>query len=297
MSYLIFLPVVVSVIFLVILAVLYLRDYSRLKKERSEERGEDPIGNLYHQKAISAWVDWRRWTFSRYYHKIRNFILIRTLSANTTILKGVFGVGLALGAYSVAEKSAVVAGATVFYATLLFIESRYSYAALWPVDIDMRRYGIEDEMDNVSGTLEIVNIGEDSARDIQTQMHVIDPVRQVKTSLLEDDISTDDTNISEPLESGLSRKFRYTLDDGEFYRTKLKDRLGISPWAVIDLRTPDALTVTRVYVPLPESERILLRDIAEGAEGIAKAWKLELDRLGIDTGSIELVERDSDEPE
>jgi hypothetical protein len=232
---------------------------------------------------------------------------VRVISTYSYFLKGVVAVGVALLAYDLADRSAVVAGATVFYASMLFFESRFTYAALWPTNIDKHRSKKEGMMDSAYCNLDIANIGDSNARRIQTDIRIIDPVRDIETGLLDNDISVEDeVSLSDPIEAGLSREFKYFIttdarsSNSWFYRTKMNDRLGVTPWAVIDFRTPDALTMTRVYVPIPESERISLNAIAEGTERMVEAVSAKQERLGIDPGgsiktSDDEVERDGED--
>jgi len=229
---------------------------------------------------------------------------VRVISAYSYLLKGTIAIGVAVHAYNLANRSAVVAGATVFYASMLFFESRFTYAALWPTNIDKHRRGIKGMMDSAYCNLKIANIGDSDARKIQTNIRIIDPVRDVETGLLDGDISVDDENLSDPIETGLSREFKYfvTTDarssNSEFYRTKLNDHLGVTPWAVIDFRTPDALAMTRIYVPISESERISLGAITEGTERLVEAWSAKQERLGIEPGgSVEIAESEGQEDE
>lgn len=289
----------------ILLGVRYRRDYRRLKTERSIEPEEILVGKWYHKQTLLTWVRWRRWTLNRYYHKLRGILLVRLISTYSYVLKGAVAVGLALFAYDLADRSAVVAGATVFYASMLFFESRFTHAALWPSNIDKHRSKKEGRMDSAYCNLDIANIGDGDARKIQTDIHIIDPVRDTETGLLDDDISVDDdVSLSDPIETGLSREFKYfvTTDDRSsnswLYQIKMNDRLGVTPWAVIDFRTPDALTMTRVYVPIPESERISLDAIAEGTERMVEAVSAKQERLGIEPGgSIKKSHDDGEEDE
>jgi hypothetical protein len=289
----------------ILLVVRYKRDYHRLKTERSKERGESPVEKWYNKQTISTWMRWRRWTLTRYYHILKGFLLVRVISTYSYFFKGTIAIGVALLAYDFADRSAVVAGATVFYASMLFFESRFTYAALWPTDIDKHRRGIEGMMDSAYCNLEIANLGDSDARKVQTNIRIIDPVRDVETGLLDGDISVeDDETLSDPIESGLSREFKYfvTSDsrsrNSEFYRTKLNDYLGMTPWAVIDFRTPDALTTTRIYIPISESERISLSAITEGTERLVEAWSAKRERLGIEPGgSIKMANDEKQEDE
>lgn len=258
----------IAAFILVILSLLLLLSYSkdmwRLQRERPE--------NIKRWEAINGirgLQDWIWWTTARYYYTLKTVILIRILSAYSGYWKGLFAVGLATISYSVSEESSMVAAATVFYASLLFLEDRFSYAALYPLETDAKRIREGDKIDSVFCEIDIINKGDKTARYIETEMKIVDPIRTLSVDVWDSNITTKGSSLDEPLESNLSRTIEYGLDvSGEEIRDRIRkkgfnNRLGGLPWAVITIRTPDGLSSTKIYEPLPDSEVESIDDLLD----------------------------------
>ena len=146
----------------------------------------------------------------------------------------------------------ILVAATVFYATMIYFEGRFEYAALRPEDVNVTLFTEDGAMPTTNTSLVLFNGGEVTATDITAEMKIIDPVRNTSTfthNAYTHPAADTDAAASDPLESGRRREvtFLFNSSEHEFERTRMDDKYGIDPWVQIEIDSPDQRTSTWIY--------------------------------------------------
>lgn len=187
--------------------------------------------------SMSTWYRWRRWTLRRMYHQFKSALLVGKISSHTFLIKSLIVFGLIAALIIAMRRSSspssptgldqqILVAATVFYATMIYFEGRFEYAALRPEDVNVTLFKEEGAMPTTNTSLVLFNDGEVTATDIRAQMKIIDPVRD--TSTFTHDAYTHpaagtDAKASDPLNSRRRREvtFLFNSPKNEFERTKM----------------------------------------------------------------------------
>lgn len=178
----------------------------------------------------------------------------------------------------------ILVAATVFYATMIYFEGRFEYAAVRPEDVNVTLFKEEGAMPTTNTSLVLFNSGEVTATNITAQMKIIDPVRN--TSTFTHDAYTHpaadtDARASDPLESGRRREitFLFNSPKNEFERTKMEDNYGVDPWVQIEIDSPEQRTSTWVYRSLRDVDIVDVDNVVGGAKATAELYRVQRDRI------------------
>lgn len=279
---------------------------------------------LYHDRTIilesgrefslAMWGQWRQWTLRRMYRQFKSTLLVRVISSHTFLIKSLIALGLIIALVLAMRRSAspssptgldqqILVAATVFYATMIYFEGRFEYAALRAAGVDVSLFKEKGAMPTTNTSLVLFNGGEVTATDITAEMKIIDPARN--TSTFTHDAYTHpaadtDADASDPLESGRRREitFLFNSPKNEFERTRMEDEYGIDPWLQIEIDSPDQCTSTWVYRSLRDMEPVDLDTVVEGAKATAELYRIQRDEvLDKQTAGVDGFEKGEDEDE
>jgi len=264
--------------------------------------------------SLAMWWQWRQWTLRRMYRQFKSALLVRVISSHTFLIKSLTTLGL-IAALVIAMRSSaspssptgldqqILAAATVFYATMIYFEGRFEYAALRAEDVNITLFKEEEAMPTTNTSLVLFNGGEVTASDITAEMKIIDPARNASTfthDAYTHPAADTDTEASDPLESGRRREitFLFNSPKNEFERTKMEDEYGIDPWMQIEIDSPNQRTSTWVYRSLRDVDPVDLDTVVGGAKATAELYRVQrdkvLDEQNAGVGGFEKV-KDEDE--
>lgn len=245
--------------------------------------------------SISTWQRWRRWTAQRMYRQLNSALLVGKISSHTFLIKSLVAFGLIVGLVIAIRQSSpsssptgldqqILVAATVFYATMIYFEGRFEYAALRPENVDVTLYNNNGAMPTVNTSLTLFNNGEITATDITAQMKIIDPVRNTSTfthDAYAHPVANKDTKVGDPLESGRRREINFLFDslENEFERTRMGDKYGIDPWIQIEIDSPDQRTSTWVYRSLKNTDPVDVNNIVKNTKATADLYRMQRDRV------------------
>ena len=245
--------------------------------------------------SILTWLRWRRWTLRRMYRQLKSILLVGKISSHTFLIKSLIVFGLIAVLVIAMRKSSspssptgldqqILVAATVFYATMIYFEGRFEYAALRPEDVNVTLLKEGEAMPTTNVSLVLLNGGEVTATDITAEMKIIDPTRN--TSTFPHDAYTHpaadtDAEASDPLESGRRREitFLFNSPKNELERTKMEDEYGIDPWVQIEIDSPNQRTSTWVYRSLRDVDPVDVDEIVEGAKATAESYRAQRDKV------------------
>lgn len=244
--------------------------------------------------SISTWWRWRQRTIRRMYRQFKSALLVGKISSHTFLIKSLIALGLIAALVIAMRKSSpssptgldqqILVAATVFYATMIYFEGRFEYAAVRPEDVNVTLFKEEGAMPTTNTSLVLFNSGEVTATNITAQMKIIDPVRN--TSTFTHDAYTHpaadtDARASDPLESGRRREitFLFNSPKNEFERTKMEDNYGVDPWVQIEIDSPEQRTSTWVYRSLRDVDIVDVDNVVGGAKATAELYRVQRDRI------------------
>lgn len=292
-------PFVLVVGFL-LLNVLFLLGY-RLYRDRNI------IQNGGEMFSLRKWWHWRRWSLRRMYRQFKSYLLIGKISSHIFMMKSLSAFGLIAGLIVAMQRYAptstldqqILVAATTFYATMLYFDGRFQFAALRYQNQNVTICSSYVDMDMVQISLELYNDGAITAEHIEAEMTVIDPVRERSTWSHDAEIgglNDSKENATDSLKPSYSRDitFSFIPSENEIERIRMEDSYGIDPWAKIRITSPEQMTTTWIYVPLRKEGSIDISQLAESAQMLGQAVKLERERiLGNDTAGPVISENSS----
>ncbi|MDL0123660.1 hypothetical protein [Halobacterium salinarum] len=267
--------------------------------------------------SISTWWRWRRGTLRRMYRQFKSALLVGKISSHTFLIKSLIALGLIAALVISMRKSSspssptgldqqILVAATVFYATMIYFEGRFEYAALRPEDVNVTLFKEEEAMPTTNTSLVVSNSGEVTATNITAEMKIIDLVRNTSTFThvaYTHPAADTDAEASDPLESGRRREitFLFNSPKNEFERTKMEDEYGIDPWVQIEIDSPDQRTSTWVYRSLKDVDPVDVERVVEGAKAMAGLYRVQRDKVLDDenagiVGFEEVKDDDEDVP-
>lgn len=229
------------------------------------------------------------------YRQFKSALLVGKISSHTFLIKSLIAFGLIAVIVIAMRKSSSPASptgldqqllvvATVFYATMIYFEGRFEYAALRPEKVNVTLFNNEEAMPTTSTSLVLFNDGEVTATNITAQMKIVDPVRD--TSTFTHDAYTHpaedtDAKVSDPLESGRRREitFLFNSPKNEFERTKMEDKYGIDPWMQIEIDSPEQRTSTWVHRSLKDVDPVDLDNLVGTANATAELYRIQRDQI------------------
>jgi hypothetical protein len=229
------------------------------------------------------------------YRQFKSALLVRVISSHIFLIKSLTALGLIVALVIAMRSSAspssptgldqqILVAATVFYATMIYFEGRFEYAALRAEDVNITLFKEEEAMPTTNTSLVLFNGGEVTATDITAEMKIIDPARN--TSTFTHDAYTHpaadtDAEAGDPLESGRRREitFLFNSPKNEFERTKMEDEYGIDPWMQIETDSPNQRTSTWVYRSLRDVDPVDLATVVEGAKVTAELYRIQRDQV------------------
>lgn len=262
--------------------------------------------------SMTTWRQWRQWTLRRMYRQFKSDFLVGKISSHTFLIKSLIAFGLVAAlVISMRRFSSpssppgldqqILVAATAFYATMIYFDGRFQFAALRHRDRGVKIISSSVDMDMIQVSMKLYNDGELTAESIQAQMTVIDPVRDRSTWSHNAEMSglgDSEENATDPLKSGYSREIAFSFIPGqsEIERIRMEDEYGADPWAEIKITSPEQMTATWIYVPLRNEETINMDQVADTAKLMAQTVQKERKRvLGEDSPSISISKEDSDD--
>ncbi|WP_181685975.1 hypothetical protein [Halorhabdus salina] len=248
------------------------------------------------------------------YRQFKSALLVGKISSHTFLIKSLFTLGLIAALVIAMRKSSspssptgldqqILVAATVFYATMIYFEGRFEYAALRPEDVNVTLFKNEGAMPTTNTSLVLFNGGEVTATDITAQMKIIDPVRNTSTfthDAFTHPTADTDAGASDALESGRRRKitFLFNSPKNEIERTKMEDEYGIDPWVQIEIDSPDQRTSTWVYRSLRNVDPVDKDNVVGGAKATVESYRIQRDKvLGEQNSGITGFEESKDDDE
>lgn len=196
----------------------------------------------------TSWWRWRRWTVGRRWRRLQGYLVNRVLLSHLSLIKAVFVLGVTGVAYLVADSNAVVAAATVLYASMLFFDGLLERAALVIEDGDVFRHTIDDELDFVHVDVTVLNAGRATAEEISIKARVVDPVRDRETQWHRPQDGSD-----EPLESRLSREYTIFIEPTRYNTDRMAGGYSGREWVEIRVDTPYQRVSTWLYERLSDA--------------------------------------------
>jgi hypothetical protein len=260
--------------------------------------------------SMATWWHWRQWTLRRMYRQFKSNLLVGKISSHTFFIKSLIAFGLvaalviSMRRYSSPSSSAgldqqILVAATAFYATMIYFDGRFQFAALRHRDCGVTISSSSVDMDMLQVSMELYNAGALTAESIQAQMTVVDPVRDRSTwshNAEMNDLGQSEENATDSLKSGYSREiaFSFIPSQSEIERIRMEDEYGVDPWAKIKITSPEQMTATWIYVPLRNEETIEMDQVANAAKLMAQTVQKERKRvLGGDSPDISSSMEDS----
>lgn len=171
------------------------------------------------------------------------------------------------------SQNVVLTGATVFYATTLYLNNRFEYPAVYASETDIVGIQRDDRMGDVFAFPTITNLGDNSAENLTVQMRIVDPSRNCSTRWFDATTSLlEDVDADAPLDVRRTRNMQIGFDSSKHTLgvRKMDGRFGDDSWVEIEIDSPDQLTSTRVYKRLninefndPEEVRESMKIITE----------------------------------
>jgi hypothetical protein len=233
----------------------------------------DDLNRIWSQRGLLYWARHIKLLWSLRYRWFKSLIALRLYSNHSTIAKGVVAIAISLVAYSESPRSPVIAGATAFYATMIFLQSTSGYAALWTQSVSMIRYDYNGITDSLGVSTEVNNLGEKAADNIEAKLRVVDAPRKLSGKTTPD-WGRNDPN-PQKLEPKLSKDYSFTFA-GErdtagnvSNRVDLNGELGEIAFVVVEIQTPDQPVETIRYRNISHAEiqtQEELQDIVEGLD-------------------------------
>lgn len=244
---------------------------------------------------LTTWWQWRRWTLRRMYRQFKSDLLVGKISSHTFLIKSLIAFSLvaalviSMRRYSSPSSSTgldqqILVAATAFYATMIYFDGQFQFAALRHRDRGVTISSSSVDMDMLQVSMELYNGGALTAESIEAQMTVVDPVRDRSTWSHDPELSgvgESEDNATDPLKSGYSRKvsFGFIPSQSEIERIRMEDEYGVDPWAEIRITSPEQMTATWIYVPLRDEESIDMSQFANIAKGLAQTAQIERKRV------------------
>lgn len=203
----------------------------------------DSLETIWSLRGIKLWFSQKRLSTKLRFRWFKSFVLIRIYSSNPMICKGILGIGLSSVAMSQAQRSPVLTGATVFYATMIFLKSNFEYAALWSQSLSISRLSRPEITDSVGISTTVINLGTQEAGKIEAKVRIIDGVRNLegKTTPDQHQNQSSPTSIS-PSASGMySFTFAGEIENfgNVLNRTTVNGVLGNTAFVVVEVRSPN----------------------------------------------------------
>jgi hypothetical protein len=234
----------------------------------------DDLSRIWSLRGLYYWTRHIKLFWTLRYRWFKSWIALRFYSNHPTIAKGVVAVAISLVAYSESPRSPVIAGATAFYATMIFLQSTSGYAALWTQSVSMTRYDYNGVTDSLSVATEVDNLGLKTADNIEAKLRVIDGPRKLSGSTTPDRRR----NHSNPrkLEPKLSKDYSFTFAGERDTVGNVSDRaavngeLGEIAFAVVEIQTPDQPVETIKYRNISNAETRTREELQELMEGLAE---------------------------
>ncbi|WP_154658662.1 hypothetical protein [Halopiger djelfimassiliensis] len=253
--------------------------------------------------SVTTWWQWRQWSLRRMYRQFKSDLLIGRVSSHTFLIKSLIAFGLVaalvISMRRVSSPSSppgldqqILVAATAFYATMIYFDGRFQFAALRHRDRGVTISSSSVDMDMLQVSMELYNDGALTAESIEAKMTVVDPVRERSTWSHNAEISglnESEENATDPLKSGYSREiaFSFIPSQSEIERIRMEDEYGVDPWAEIKITSPEQMTATWIYVPLRNEETIDMNQVANAAKLMAQTVQKERKRvLGEDSQDI-----------
>jgi len=167
----------------------------------------------------------------------------------------------------------VIAGATAFYATMIFLQSTSEYAALWTQRLSMTRLDYNRVTDSLAVATEVDNLGLKTADNIEAKLRVIDGPRKLSGSTTPDRRRGDSN--PQKLEPKLSNDYAFTFAGERDTAGNVSDRaavngeLGEIAFAVVEIKTPDQPVETIRYKSISQAEIRTQEELEELMQGLA----------------------------
>jgi len=296
---------------LCLLYSIYRRDYLVLSEYYRNDPELPDVGGRYDAKTIRKWVSWRQWTSKRVYRTFKTILLVHIVGAHLHLVKGIVGLSAAAIAYNYSSESSVVAGATVFYAGMLYLSSEFHYSALLLKFDSFMRTQASEGMDTLGATIELKNSGSEDSESVQVQGKFVDPVRGISTgwtdleehSYVVGNQSKVDSDESLYIRSGNFRKFLHSssnLKGGgnrSFHKITFNNTLGHRIWVVVRASSPNSIRTSYRYKSVTREQSLNPNWLKSALNSAAQKIEEKRTRLGLDGPSVQSVEKSKGEEE
>jgi len=245
--------------------------------------------------SVTTWWQWRQWTVRRMYRQFKSDFLVGKISSHTFLIKSLIAFGLvaalviSMRRFSSPSSPAgldqqILVAATAFYATMIYFDGRFQFAALRHQDRSVTISSSSVDMDMLQVSMELYNDGALTAESIEAQMTVVDQVRDRSTwshNAEMGGLGESEENATDSLKSGYSREiaFSFIPSQSEIERIRMEDEYGVDPWAEIKITSPEQMTATWIYVPLRNEKAIDMDQVANVAKLMAQTVQKERKRV------------------
>ena len=233
----------------------------------NDDRLED-LNSIWSCRGLKFWFYHQRLLANLRYRQLKSFIILRIYSSNPTLSKGIVGLSISMIAFTEVSTSKTLTAATVFYATMIFLQSGFEYCALWPRSLTVNRLERPNIMDTVGASTKITNLGTQEARDIEAVLIIKDAVRGLNGTVRAD--MNERSPTQDRIKPNLSAQYSFTFGGkGDSVvnvqsRASLRGVLGEAGFIVIELHTPDQPVETIQYKSLSEVNKITHPEAKEG---------------------------------
>lgn len=232
----------------------------------------DDLDRIWSRRGVLYWARHIKLLWALRYRWLKSLIALRLYSNHSTIAKGVVAVAISLVAYFESPRSPVIAGATAFYATMIFLQSTSGYAALWTQSVSMIRYDYNGITDSLGVSTEVNNLGEKAADNIEAKLRVIDGPRKLSGKTTPDWRKNDPN--PQKLEAKLSKDYSFTFAGEKdtagnvSNRAALNGELGEIAFVVVEIQTPDQPVETIRYRNISHAEIQTQEELQNIMEGL-----------------------------
>lgn len=208
---------------------------------------------------FKIWLRWRRWTILRIGRRVKYWFVISVIGAHSASARVGIALGLTAISYSLAQETAVVAAATVFYATMLFLTDQFDYPAMRVTKRHVSKIPWKgDPIWTANALVEVRNEGSETANDIQAGIRVVDPIKNMATRWDKPGnhiTASSKSELASPLEPGRQRRYTFNLRPNRRDIIRFRGSYSRAAWIEIMIHSDDQPATTWMYRRFRNVER------------------------------------------
>lgn len=216
-----------------------------------EDDNQECLKTIWSIRGFKSWYRLQKLRTILGIRRLKSVILVRIYSSNTLFWKGLVAITLSSVGFLEAESSPVLTGATVFYATMIFLQSGFEYASLWSQSYTIGRWNREGLTDGLGVSTSVRNLGTKPAEGIEAELLVIDPIRGLRGKANPDE--PNNSSVTTKIEPKRSASYSFTFSGkGDTmqmvqHRASMKGVLGQVSFIIVVIRAQNMPTEVIQY--------------------------------------------------